>query len=85
MINAINLRVIEKALVKKLLTLDKMYFEYKANVNTSINNSVLFLLSQGYSVGGHTRLMENLSAMLAVQPSLLIARETQANIVDKLK
>lgn len=45
----------------------------------------LFIITQAYSSGGHTRLMENLSNMLDNKSDLVITRKTNSNTVTRLK
>ncbi|ELY5783925.1 hypothetical protein SNN71_004230, partial [Cronobacter sakazakii] len=47
--------------------------------------SSLFIVSEPFMTGGHTRLMERLAEGLSDHPDLLITRKTQPDILQRLK
>lgn len=77
----LNMRDIEEDLITKFLSLNNIDFKHE----NLIKNQPLFLISQGYSTGGHTRLMENLSIMVPDKTTLLITRPTQINVLKKFE
>lgn len=77
----LNLTDIEEFLITKVLSLSSITFEEKHFVQ----EQVLFVISEGYSTGGHTRLMENLSTMLKGKHVLLITRSTENEVIESFR
>ncbi len=75
----VNITDIELALIDKVSSSikDDLHKEYLATKDT------LFVISEGYATGGHTRLMEHLSRILPVSCPLLITRPTDSEVVGQ--
>lgn len=75
----VNITDIELALI------DKVSSSMKDNLHKEclVTKDILFVISEGYATGGHTRLMEHLSRMLSVSCPLLITRPTDSAVVGK--
>ena len=74
-----DLSLIEDNLIARVLRCTEFYFEMPPDVNT-----FLFVVSQPYITGGHTRLMENLSLMIDERRNLLITRGANVGIKERL-
>ncbi|WP_201584151.1 hypothetical protein [Psychrobacter jeotgali] len=72
---------IESALIDKIFSLVKNDLPRKY----STSKDTLFIISQGYITGGHTRLMENLSQMMPNKCPLLITRTTEDHVINRLE
>lgn len=72
---------IEMALINKVNDTDTISFE----VEIEVCGDILFVISEGYATGGHTRLMENLSQMIARQPTVLITRPTEKSVITRFE
>lgn len=73
----INVTDIEKALIEK----NNITFE----VEGEAYEKTLFVISEGYATGGHTRLMENLSQMILIKPTVLITRPTEQSVIKRFE
>lgn len=82
--NSINITDVETVLTNKTFALLEIFFITEHSTFHRPNtDDVLFVISEGYTTGGHTRLMENLSLMLSGNASLLVTRPTNEQVTDK--
>lgn len=79
----INVTDIERALIKKVNETNSMFVEVEFEVKAY--DSALFVISEGYATGGHTRLMENLSQMIPSKPTVLITRPTEQSVITRFE
>lgn len=77
----INVTDIEIALIEKVNETNSMSFEFEGKTY----EDALFVISEGYAAGGHTRLMENLSQMIPSKPTVLITRPTEQSVITRFK
>ena len=73
----LNVTDIERALIKKFDKTNSILVEFKGKTY----DSALFVISEGYATGGHTRLMENLSQMIPSRPTVLVTRPTEQSVI----
>jgi len=77
----LNVTDIERALIEKFNETNSMLVEVKVKDY----DSALFVISEGYTTGGHTRLMENLSQMTPNKPTVLITRPTEQSVITRFE
>ena len=54
-------------------------------INNPHNKEELFIISEPYLTGGHTRLMERLSSFIEQTPDLVISRKSSDTSLDRMK
>ncbi|POD95601.1 hypothetical protein BV924_14835 [Pectobacterium odoriferum] len=54
-------------------------------INNQPNKEELFIISEPYLTGGHTRLMERLSSFIEYTPDLVISRKSSDTSLDRMK
>lgn len=72
---------IEIYLIKRLISVKK----HKLTPEHKIKKEVLHIITEGYSNGGHTLLMENLAEMHDKKPDLLVTRKIQHHAKERIK
>ena len=77
----LNVTIIEKALIEKIIETNDISLEEEEEAC----EEVLFVISEGYATGGHTRLMENLSQMIPSKPIILITRPTEQIVITRFE
>ncbi|MFC6380479.1 hypothetical protein [Psychrobacter glacincola] len=77
----LNVTDIERALIKKFDKTNGILVEFEGKTY----DSALFVISEGYATGGHTRLMENLSQMIPSRPTLLVTRPTEQSVITRFE
>ncbi len=77
----LNVTDVERALIEKVNETNSISFE----IEDKEGNNVLFIISEGYTTGGHTRLMENLSQMIPNKPTVLITRPTEQSVITRFE
>ncbi len=77
----LNVTDIERTLINKFVETNDMLFE----VAGEACEEILFVISEGYVTGGHTRLMENLSQMIPSRPNVLITRPTEQSVITRFE
>ena len=75
----LNVTNIERVLIEKVIETNDMSFEDEAC------EEALFIISEGYAIGGHTRLMENLSQMIPSKPAVLVTRPTEQSVITRFE
>ena len=75
----LNVTDIERVLIEKVIETNDMSFEDEAC------EEALFIISEGYAIGGHTRLMENLSQMIPSKPAVLVTRPTEQSVITRFE
>lgn len=77
----LNVTDIERALIEKVNEKNGMLVE----VEEKAYDGALFVISEGYATGGHTRLMENLSQMIPSKPTVLITKPTEQSVITRFE
>lgn len=72
---------IENYLIKRLIKEKKI----KSTTEHKIKKEVLHIITEGYSNGGHTLLMENLAEMHDKKPDLLITKKIQTHAEERIQ
>lgn len=86
LIGILNNNTINKDLTKIELSIIKIYLKNNP-IKKVINNNIsepLFIISEGYLTGGHTRLMEQLGTMLDGNCNLMLTRKTNSKVISRL-
>lgn len=77
----LNVTDIERALIEKVNETNGILVEFEGKTY----DSALFVISEGYATGGHTRLMENLSQMIPSRPTVLVTRPTEQSVITRFE
>ncbi|GIU37051.1 hypothetical protein TUM4637_36020 [Shewanella hafniensis] len=75
-----SLNDVELFLIDKIFT--DLQFEHDV-ANKTTHDEVIFIATELYHTGGHTRLMERLATFLDFKPDLLITKKPQASIIER--
>lgn len=70
---------------RRLIDVSASEFSSFQNNNSEALDSILFVVSEPYLTGGHTRLMERLAKGTGYTSQLLVIRATKPEVIDRLK
>ncbi|WP_141052061.1 hypothetical protein [Aliarcobacter cryaerophilus] len=74
-----NTSKIENMLIEKVINYNNLPFEYNIG-----NNEILFVITEPYLTGGHTRLMENLALMIDENKDLVVTKSMHFEVKNRL-